>query len=59
VANPYYVSIQEPAAYGILSPTPTVGIVYDVSQEYPNEPLKSLAAWVNVMWKVTGVYPVT
>lgn len=52
----YAVPVQSAQSMAQLSPTPTVGISYNVGTEYPADPLRMLVAWANCFWKVTGVY---
>jgi len=52
----YAVPVDSSQSLPQLSPTPTVGIVYDVTTEYPSDPLRLWVAWANCLWVVVGVY---
>jgi hypothetical protein len=40
----------------VLSPNapPDAGVLYDISQEYPNDPLFTLIRWINYPWQFPG-----
>lgn len=40
----------------LLTNSCTVTVPYDIGQEFPTDPLRLFLAWVNIQWKVVGVY---
>ena len=53
----YLVPIAAPQNGEITSQgPPTVGVNYDVSQEFPNDPWRLNIAWANCLWQVTSIY---
>lgn len=60
----YLVPILAPQPQGLngqpgvvpLNPTCTVGIPYDIGQEFPTDPLRLLLAWSSCDWQYVGTY---
>jgi hypothetical protein len=60
MSQPYAVPIaapqSPPSGFYVILKTPSLGIPYDIGQEFPNDPLRLLLAWSSGYWQVVSIY---
>lgn len=58
IASPPLVIVSGNTSGGnaLLKPSPTVGLTYDVGQEFPADPVRQAIAWANCNWVAVGTY---